>query len=149
MRVDFTFRQWLGLLFVMAPRLFGAIRRGPSHYRHVALPSYETEIERLSLGSVSEMSASDLWVNAKDLTAAAARHLSVLQVDTLGTAAGSEGLFTLLYERLLRRPGDPRAAEFLMGYDTTPIRSEKSKSPEPVWTRKSTGMSKIVAVVWT
>lgn len=133
MRVDFTFRQWLGLLFLMTPKLFGPIRRGPTHYRNVALPSYQRAAEHLSREPVSTMSAVDLWTNARELTTAAARHLSVLQVDTLGTAAGSEGLFTQLYERFLQRPGDPRAPEFVMGYDTTPIRSEKSTFDLATW----------------
>jgi pyruvate,water dikinase len=135
MRVDFTLRQWLGLLFVMTPKLFGAIRRGPSHYRDVAFPAYRAEVKRLSVDPVSTMSAPDLWANARQLTAAAAHHLSVLQVDTLGASAGSEGLFTVLYERFLQRPGDPRAAEFVMGYDTTPIRTEKSTFDLAAWAR--------------
>jgi pyruvate,water dikinase len=53
-------------------------------------------------------------------------HLSILQVDTLGASAGSEGLFTALYTRWFKREGDPEASAFMMGFDTIPIQSEKS-----------------------
>lgn len=135
MRVDFTLRQWIGLLFGMTPKLLGAIRRGPSHYREVALPEYELEVERLSRQPLSTMSERELWLNIGELAAAAAHHLSVLQVDTLGAAAGSEGLFTLIYDRFFKRPDGPRAPEFVMGYDTTPVLAEKSTFDLATWAK--------------
>lgn len=135
MRVDFTIRQLIGLLFGMTPKLLGAIRRGPSHYREVALPAYELEVERLSRQPLSTMSERDLWANIAELAAAAAYHLSVLQVDTLGAAAGSEGLFTLLYDRFFKRPDDPRAPEFVMGYDSAPVLAEKSTFDLATWAK--------------
>ena len=135
MRVDFTLRQWFGLLFVLMPRIPGAIRRGPAHYRKVALPAYQKRVAELSQSPPETMSAGELWANAKELTAAAASHLSVLQVDTLGAAAGSEGLFTLLYDRFLKEEEDPRAAEFLMGYDSTPVRADQSAFDLAAWAK--------------
>jgi phosphohistidine swiveling domain-containing protein len=126
MKVNYTARQWFGLLFIATPRLLGAIRRGPTHFREMALPEYRSEVEALSAQPVAAMSASELWSSARALASAATHHLSVLQVDTLGAAAGSEGLFTMLYNRFFRREGDPGAPVLLMGYDTVPIRAEKS-----------------------
>jgi pyruvate,water dikinase len=56
-------------------------------------------------------------------------------VDTLGAAAGSEGLFTALYRRFMRRQGDPDAPAFLMGYDTIPIQCEKSIYDLALWAK--------------
>ena len=47
-------------------------------------------------------------------------------VGTMGISAGSEGLFTRIYEKWVRQDGDPPAQVFLMGYNSTPIRAEKS-----------------------
>lgn len=135
MRVDFSPSQWLGLLFVMMPGVLRAIRNGPDHYRDTAFPGYRKKVEALSQPSPADVSAHELWSNAQELMAAAAYFLSALQVDTLGASAGSEGLFTLLYERSFKRDGDPRAAEFLMGYDSTSIRAEKAAFDLATWSR--------------
>jgi len=76
-----------------------------------------------------------IWQDARELTYAAMYHMSILQVDTLGAAAGSEGLFTVLYNRFFHRQGDPDAPTFVMGYDTTPIRSEKSLYDLAAWAK--------------
>ena len=49
---------------------------------------------------------------------------------------GSEMLFTRVYEKMIRREGDPAAATFLMGYDSTPIRAEKSLYDLAMWCRE-------------
>ena len=44
-------------------------------------------------------------------------------------------MFTRFYERLVRRPGDPPAATFLLGFDSAPIRAERSLYDLATWTR--------------
>ncbi|MBN1581752.1 MAG: phosphoenolpyruvate synthase, partial [Anaerolineae bacterium] len=46
-----------------------------------------------------------------------------------------EMLFTNVYNKLIRRDGDPAAIVFLMGYDSTPILAEKSLYDLAEWTR--------------
>jgi hypothetical protein len=48
------------------------------------------------------------------------------QMTWMGACAGSEMLFSRVYDKLIKRAGDPEATAFLMGYDSTPIRAEKS-----------------------
>ncbi len=122
----YTARQWWEMLSKLAPKLPKLIREGPDHFREVALPEYESAVSKLAVKDVNELTAEELWADAHELVRIAIYHLSVLQVDTLGAAAGSEGLFTGLYNRFYRRDEDPTAPVFLMGYDTMPIRLEKS-----------------------
>ena len=68
-------------------------------------------------------------------------HLASLLVATMGASAGSEMLFTRVYEKMIRREGDPAAVTFLMGYDSTPIRAEKSLYDVAMWCRERGGLA--------
>ena len=136
--------EWWAMLSGLAPRLPGLIRKGPDHFREVALPEYEVKVSRLDQKPAGEMPAIEIWRNVQEMLMAAMYHLAVLQVDTLGAAAGSEGLFTSIYKRFFQREGDPEAPTFLMGYDTMPIRSEKSLYDLAVWAREQSELSEYV-----
>jgi phosphohistidine swiveling domain-containing protein len=141
MPVSYTLGEWWAMLAGLAPRLIGLIRRGPAHFREVALPEYRAKVEALSGPVATEMSATDLWRQTHELMAAAWYQLSVLQVDTLGAAAGSEGLFSVLYGRFAQREADPPPPTFLMGYDTVPMQVEKSLFDMAVWAREDPGLA--------
>jgi phosphoenolpyruvate synthase/pyruvate phosphate dikinase len=126
MTVNFTAGEWWAMLSKLAPKLIGLIREGPDHFREVALPQYQNIVAALEGKPLAEMSEQEILKDARTLIDAAMYHLGVLQVDTLGASAGSEGLFTAAYERFARQEGDPPAPALLMGYDTIPIQSEKS-----------------------
>ena len=44
----------------------------------------------------------------------------------MGAAGGTEALFTKVYDKLVKRPGDPSAPTFLMGFDNIPLQGEKA-----------------------
>jgi phosphohistidine swiveling domain-containing protein len=134
---NFTAREWWGMLSKLAPKLPKLIRQGPSHFREVALPEYQKKVDALSIQPVTDLTAHEIWRDACELTYAAMYHLSILQVDTLGASAGSEGLFTAVYNKFFLREGDPDAPAFVMGYDTTPVQSEKSLYDLAIWAKDS------------
>lgn len=141
---NYTAGQWWAMLRGLGPRLPKLIREGPDHFRQVALPEYQAKVKVLSEKPLLDMSAEELWRDAHELIGAAVYHLSVLQVDTLGASAGSEGLFTGLYNRFLFRQGDPPASAFLMGYDTIPIRSEKALYDLAKWVEGQNGLKEFL-----
>src|SRR5215471_11304257 len=47
----------------------------------------------------------------------------------------SEAAYTLVYERMIRRAGEPPALTFMLGFDSTPIRAEKSLYDLAEWAR--------------
>jgi pyruvate,water dikinase len=57
---------------------------------------------------------------------AAGYYIGSLMFATMGVSAGSEGLLTKVYEKMVHREGDPPAAALLMGWDNLPARAEKS-----------------------
>ena len=56
-------------------------------------------------------------------------------------AATSEVLFTLFYDRLVRRAQDPPAETFLLGFDSMPIRAETSLWDLAAWTRSDASLA--------
>jgi phosphohistidine swiveling domain-containing protein len=141
MVVNFSASEWWGMLSKLGPKMPRLIRQGPSHFREVALPEYKRKVDHLKEKHVANMGVEEIWQDACDLTYAAMYHLSILQVDTLGASAGSEGLFTALYTRFFRREGDPVAPAFVMGYDTTPVQSEKSLYDLAIWAKSQPGLA--------
>jgi len=133
LQVDFPAKVWWELLSRLTPRLIKLIRNGPNHFREEALPQYQRKVTSLDKKLVAGMTGTEIWQDAHRLIYDAVYYLSILQVDTLGASAGSEGLFTSIYNRFYNQNGFPQASTYLMGYDTTPIRSEKSLYDLAMW----------------
>ena len=141
MRVNYSGKEIWFMLTVLAPRMPRLIRQGPDHFRNEALPEYARKVKQLEGKPPQDMPPEEIWQDAHELARAALYHLSVLQVDTLGAAAGSEGLFSVVYRRFFRREGDPDAPTFLMGYDTLPMQSEKSLFDLASWAEGQPGLA--------
>lgn len=119
-------RDWLWILFRMLPAFPRLLRNAEHHWREVARPRYAETVNRWRSITPDALAATQLLDGTRELTAAMADYLTTLQVDTLGAGAGSEGLFTQVYNRFALREGDPPAATLLLGADSTPIRAEKA-----------------------
>lgn len=76
--------------------------------------------------AVEALSPTELLNGAREVMQAASRFYTVIQSGTLGTATSSEIVFTQLYNRLIKRQGDPDATVFLFGFDTVPLLAEKA-----------------------
>ncbi|MBN1135249.1 MAG: phosphoenolpyruvate synthase [Anaerolineae bacterium] len=133
--VELGCRDWLWVLFRMVPAFPRLIRNAERHWRDVARPRYAEVVARWGARPPAELGAGRLLTGAMELTTAMADYLTALQVDTLGTAAGTEGLFTAVYNRFVRREGDPPAATLLLGSDSLPIQAEKSLYDLAQWCR--------------
>jgi pyruvate,water dikinase len=53
----------------------------------------------------------------------------------------TEGLFTVVYRRLIQRGNDPAAATYLLGFDSKPIQAEKAIYDLAQWARTHTDLS--------
>ena len=70
----------------------------------------------------------------QELVDAAAEYYTAVQT-IIPVAATSEVLFTWFYDSAVRTKDDPPAQVFLLGYDSAPIRAEKSLYDLATWTR--------------
>jgi phosphoenolpyruvate synthase/pyruvate phosphate dikinase len=131
----YTLREWWWILTRMMLAMPRIMREAIPLWRDQIRPRYAATVERWQDRSLEGLSVAELWAGIQEVNDAAMLHFASLLVATTGASAGSELLFTRVYEKMIRRKGDPAATTFLMGYDSTPIRAEKSLYDLADWVR--------------
>jgi phosphoenolpyruvate synthase/pyruvate phosphate dikinase len=96
-------------------------------------PEYQAAVASKRHLEPAHLSPAELWREAQEMVDAAAYYVCGLMFATMGASAGSEGLLTAAYNRLAKQNGDPEASALLMGWDSIPIRSEKSLYDLAMW----------------
>jgi len=132
----FTPRQWWWVLTRMIPAFPRILRQGLSLWRDEIRPRYVATVAHWQTRPLDTTSTEELWAGVQEVNDAAMLHLASLLVATTGASAGAELLFTRVYDKMARHEGDPAATTFLMGYDSTPIRAEKSLYDLALWCRE-------------
>ena len=84
--------------------------------------------------TISELSTDELLAGVQELVDAAAEYYTAVQT-IIPAAATSEILFTWFYDAVVRTKDDPPAQVFVLGFDSEPIRAEKSLYDLATWTR--------------
>ena len=105
--------------------LTGGPQGGVARWRNYSHPRYSDVVARWTERDLGPLSAAELLAGVGELLDAGTEYYTSVQT-IIPIAATSEILFTQFYDRLVRRDGDPAAATFLLGFDSLPIRSEKS-----------------------
>jgi phosphohistidine swiveling domain-containing protein len=131
----YTPRQWWYLMTRMLPSFPRLLRDGVSWWQEVGYPNYVKVTARWQRRSFRHLSPQELWSGTNEVLGAFAQHLGTLMASTMGPSAGSETLFTNVYEKLVRQNGDPSAPTFLMGFDNIPLKSEKALFDLADWCR--------------
>ncbi|MEJ2596971.1 MAG: PEP/pyruvate-binding domain-containing protein, partial [Anaerolineales bacterium] len=144
-KLSFTPYQWWMMLTRMVPRFLPMLREGVPYWQNVAHPRYVEATNRWRGKDIAGLDSSDLLAGINELVQAFADHLASLMASTMGPSAGSEGLFTNVYEKIAMRPGDPSAPTFLMGFDSIPIKAEKSLYDLAVWCKGRDELSAYLA----
>ena len=126
MCASFPFKGWLWILFRMMPAFPRLLRQLLPFWREQMHPDYQAFVARMKEKRPAEMSEAELWQAAQEIVAAAMYYVTALLFATMGASAGSEMLLTKVYDSLAKREGDPPAAALLMGWNSIPIRAEKS-----------------------
>ena len=135
MKVSFTPAEWWAMLRYMVPSMPRMMREGVPYWRNVGLPRYQEAIARWEGKSLPGLTAGELLAGARDVLTGYAVHLGALMASTMGPSAGSEGLFTQVYNKIAKREGDPEAPVFLMGFENAPLRAEKNLYDLAVWSK--------------
>src|SRR5437667_1353736 len=120
------------VLMTIAPRLLSTAQQ---RWEQEARPAYQAVVDHWQAVNVSTESAAELLVGTREMLHAAASYYLIIQSGILPVAYLSESIFTLVYEKLLRRHADPPALTFLLGYDSAPIRAEESLYDLAQWVR--------------
>ena len=135
-KVSFTGRQWWYMLSRMLPAMSRVLREGIGYWQTTVHPYYEQLAARWQAKSTDELSSEELYAGVQEVLDAFGLHLGTLMASTMGPSAGSEGLFTQLYQKKICRPGDPPAPTFLMGFENHSIAGEKSLYDLALWCRE-------------
>lgn len=122
-----------------------ALVRGQAHmgvggWREFSHPRYEKVIKEWSAKPIGELSGAELLEGVQSLLDAGTVYYTAVQ-SVIPIAATSEISFRTYYEKFVRREGDPPAQSFLLGYDSEPIRAEKSLYDLALWARGVPGLA--------
>ena len=126
---------WWLLITHMVPAFPKMMREGIPYWREEAYPRYVKVTREWQEKDLSNLSAAELLSGTKELLKIFGQHLGALMGSTMGPTSGSEALFTNVYEKLVRKEGDPAAPTFLMGFDNIPLKSEKALYDLALWCR--------------
>ena len=118
----------------------GKAHMGVAGWRDFSHPRYEKVIGDWSATPVAELSGAGLLEGVQSLLDAGTVYYTAVQ-SVIPVAATSEICFRAYYEKFVRRTGDPPAQTFLLGYDSEPIRAEKSLYDLAVWVRDVPGLA--------
>lgn len=127
------------------PKALGALARGKAHmgvagWRGFSHPRYVDAIKDWSTRPTAELTGEELLAGVQALLDAGTVYYTAVQ-SIIPLAATSEISFQAFYDKLVRRVGDPPAQTFLLGYDSEPIRAEKSLYDLAGWARSDPGLT--------
>ena len=122
----FTPREWWWILTGMLPAYPRLLRMLVPFWKDEAHPQYQAEIARRQGMIIDQLSTVELWHESNDLLKVIMDYIGSLMFATLGASAGSEGLLTNVYNKMVKREGDPQASTLLMGYNSIPVQADKS-----------------------
>lgn len=117
----------------------GALFSGKAHmgitgWRDYSHPRYERVVRDWSVTPPSELSGDRLLAGVQALLDAGTVYYTAVQ-SIIPLAAMSELSFRAFYDKGVQRRGDPPAQAFLLGFDSEPIRAEKSLYDLAGWAR--------------
>jgi len=136
-------RQMVGFFFIMLMHgrtMARMWRTSIAHWADEARPHFAQVTAEWTGRDLAEMPALELLAGAHQIVEAAASYYMSIQL-VLGPPVISEALFTAVYNHLIKRKSDPSALTFLLGFDNTPIRAEKSLYDLAMWARDEAGLA--------
>ncbi|AXJ10803.1 PEP/pyruvate-binding domain-containing protein [Arthrobacter sp. PM3] len=130
-------------LAAMRALVRGQAHMGVAGWREYSHPRYEQVIREWSARPVAELSGAELLDGVQALLDAGTVYYTAVQ-SIIPVAATSEICFRTYYDKLVRRDGDPAAQTFLLGFDSEPIRAEKSLYDLAAWARGVPALARVL-----
>jgi phosphohistidine swiveling domain-containing protein len=129
-------RSGMVRLMWKSPKAFRAMFAGASQprWRNYSHPKYRRIVSDWTARDLDGMTTAQLLTGVEELVDAAAEYYTSVQA-IIPIAATSEILFTWFYDAVVRQKDDPPAQVFVLGFDSEPIRAEKSLYDLATWTR--------------
>ncbi|HEU4545322.1 MAG TPA: PEP-utilizing enzyme, partial [Microlunatus sp.] len=107
---------------------------GRERWETVSRPAYQAAVDAWRPRILADLSVAELLDGVAELVHAGATYYTAVQT-IIPIAATSEMVLTGYYDSFVRRDGDPPASALLVGYDSEPIRAERSLWDLARWVR--------------
>jgi rifampicin phosphotransferase len=146
--IGFSTGQLLKVLSRLPFKLPGMLRLSvgaEERWRNKGRPRYLATVDCWQAKQIGDLSACDLVRGAREIIDAAIDHYITLQSGIIPQAATSEAVFTTFYERLVKRSDEPQALTFMLGFESEPIRAEKSLWDIAEWCRTLPAVSTYIS----
>jgi pyruvate,water dikinase len=127
--------QMISALPQVIGRGVGWIRRAQPRWADEARPRYAAVVGAWAARDLGTSPATDLLDGAREIVQMAASHYLTIQSGILPAAFMSEMLFSKFYRRIIKRESELPPLAFLLGFDSAPIRAEKSLYDLAIWAR--------------
>jgi pyruvate,water dikinase len=139
------FRMIFGAGKIMKMMFRGAVERWTEKGR----PRYFQLVNDWQAKDWPSFTTVELLNSAKALTEAAIDAYGALISGVIPGAWMTEALFTKLYNAMIRRRSDPAAPTYLLGFDSLPIRADKSLYSLAEFTREHSALAEYLRVTPT
>jgi phosphohistidine swiveling domain-containing protein len=130
-------RILLSSIGIMKRMFTGAVER----WVEVGRPRYMATVQRWQAESWRQYSSTKILDAVCQLSEATIDAYGSLVSGVIPAAWISEALFTFVYDKLIKRRDDPRAPTYLLGFDSAPIRAEKSLYDLAHWASSRPGLA--------
>jgi rifampicin phosphotransferase len=138
-----TVRFLLGMPFRL-PVVVRMMRSAMARWADGTHPRFASVAREWAARDLTATPARELLAGAQQLVDAAASYYVSVQM-VIGITNIAEPAFNAVYNRLIRRKSDPPALTFLLGFDSVPIRAEKSLYDLAMWAREKAGLAEYLA----
>jgi len=125
-------------------RLVSMLREARTQWADGTLPRYAKVAAEWTGRDLAATPALDLLAGAQQIVEAAADYYLSIQL-VLAVVNLSEAIFTGVYSHLIKRRSDPSALTILLGFDSAPIRAEKSLYDLAMWARQEGELAEYLA----
>jgi pyruvate,water dikinase len=121
---------------IMKRMFTGAMER----WTEIGRPRYLERVEKWNTKNWRAFSSVELVESAKLLTESAIDAYGSMVSGVIPAAWITEAIFTNVYNRLIKHRDDPSAPTYLLGYDSLPIRADKSLYSLAEWARQDSAL---------
>ncbi len=108
-------------------------------------PAYLAVVEKWKTSNWRDLSNTETLQASRELFESAVDAYWSMVGGVIPAAWISEALFTFFYRFLIKRTTDPDASIFLLGFDSLPIRADKSLYTLAIWAREQEALARYLA----
>jgi pyruvate,water dikinase len=129
----------------LVPSMVRLMRSAQARLAEQARPHYANVVGAWAARDLATTPAAELLAGAREIVKAAAGHYVSIQTGILPAANLGEAAFTYVYNHFIKRKNDPPALTFVLGFDSEPIRAEKSLYDLASWAGTQAELSAYLA----